>query len=127
MQSNIKISKGEIEPYIDNLNKIIDELNQVNSDLNNLGGNLEQKQNLIDLYTYQINEIDKADIKQNEYESLLQQIKEMKSYEKIAEHLQESYKALAENQYITPAIDLVDEACKQTSYLNEYTFPLCSE
>lgn len=113
-------SKGEIEPYIDNLNKTIDELNQVNSDLNNLGGNLEQKQNLIDLYTYQINEIDKADIKQNEYESLLQQIKEMKSYEKIAEHLQESYKALAENQYITPAIDLVDEACKQTSYLNEY-------
>ena len=113
-------SKGEIEPYIDNLNKTIDELNQVNSDLNNLGGNLEQKQNLIDLYTYQINEIDKADIKQDEYESLLQQIKEMKSYEKIAEHLQESYKALAENQYITPAIDLVDEACKQTSYLNEY-------
>ena len=113
-------SKGEIEPYLDNLNKAIDELNQVNSELNNLGGNLEQKQNLIDLYTYQINEIDKADIKQNEYESLLQQIKEMKSYEKIAEHLQESYKALAENQYITPAIDLVDEACKQTSYLNEY-------
>lgn len=113
-------SKGEIEPYLDNLNKAIDELNQVNSELNNLGGNLEQKQNLIDLYTYQINEIDKADIKQDEYENLLQQIKEMKSYEKIAEHLQESYKALAENQYITPAIDLIDEACKQTSYLNEY-------
>ena len=113
-------SKGEIEPYLDNLNKAIDELNEVNSELNNLGGNLEQKQNLIDLYTYQINEIDKADIKQDEYENLLQQIKEMKSYEKIAEHLQESYKALAENQYITPAIDLIDEACKQTSYLNEY-------
>lgn len=113
-------SKGEIEPYLDNLNKTIDELNQINNDLNNLGGNIEQKQNLIDLYTYQINEIDNADIKQGEYEELLQQIKEMKSYEKIAEHLQESYKALAENPYITPAINLVDEACKQTSYLNEY-------
>ncbi len=113
-------SKGEIEPYLDNLNQTIDELHQVNNDLNNLGGNLEQKQNLIDLYTYQINEIDKANIKPDEYDSLLQQIKEMKSYEKIAQHLQESYKVLAESQYITPANDLVDEACKQISYLNEY-------
>lgn len=113
-------SKGEIEPYLYNLNALIDDLQQVNSDLNGLGGNLEQKQNLIDLYTYQINEIDKAGVKQGEYEDILQQIKEMKAYEKIVEHLQESYKCLAENSYITPATDLVNEASKQVATLQEF-------
>jgi len=113
-------SKGEIEPYLDNLNLLIDNLQQVNSELNGLGGNLEQKQNLIDLYTYQINEIDKADIKQGEYEEILQQIKEMKSYEKIAERLQETYKCLSENAYNPPATDLVAEASKQLILLQEF-------
>lgn len=113
-------SKGEIEPYLDNLNMLINQLQQINEELNGLGGNLEQKQNLIDLYTYQIKEIEEADIKDGEYEEVLQQIKEMKSYEKIAEHLQQSYNALAENQYITPANDLVAEADRQISYLQEY-------
>ena len=113
-------SKGEIEPYLDNLNALIDDLQQINNDLNSIGGSLEQKQNLIDLYTYQISEIDKADIKQGEYEDILQQIKEMKSYEKIAEHLQEAYKCLAESGYITPANDLVQEASKHISYLREF-------
>ena len=113
-------SKGEIEPYLDNLNKLIDDLQQINTQLSSLGGNLEQKQNLIDLYTYQINEIDSANINQGEYEEILQQIKEMKAYEKIAERLQESYKNLSQSSYITPANDLVEEASKQISSLQEY-------
>ena len=66
-------SKGEIEPYLDNLNIKIDELNDVKCKLTELGGNLQEKQNLIDLYRYQIEEIDTANIKQNEYEDTLQQ------------------------------------------------------
>ena len=115
-------SKGEIEPYLDNLNSLIDELQKVNGDLYSLGGNLEQKQNLIDLYTYQINEIDNANIKQGEYEEILQEIKEMKSYEKIAESLQQSYKNLAESGYMTPATDLVQVASKQISHLQEFGY-----
>ena len=113
-------SRGEIEPYLDNLNILIDELQQINNDLALLGGNLEQKQNLIDLYTYQVAEIDKANIKQGEYEEILQQIKEMKSYEKIAERLQDVYKCLAENAYTTPATDLVAESSKQLILLQEF-------
>ena len=113
-------SKGEVGPYIDNLNVKIDELNDIKAKLSELGGNLQEKQNLIDLYRYQIDEIDTANIKEYEYEDILQQIKEMKSYEKIAERLQESYKDIAENAYITPAQDLIDDACKQTSGLLEF-------
>ena len=71
-------SKGEITPYLEKLNSLIDDLNEVKMQLDMLGGNLEQKQNLIDLYNYQINEIDSANIKDGEYEDILQQIKEMK-------------------------------------------------
>lgn len=113
-------SRGEIEPYLDNLNIKIDELGNIKSKLSELGGNLQEKQNLIDLYKYQIEEIDTANIKEGEYEEILQQIKEMKSYEKIAERLQESYKDLAENSYITPAQDLVNDACKQTGMLLDF-------
>ena len=113
-------SKGEIEPYLDNLHSLIEQLNSVKAQLNDLGGNLEQKQNLIDLYNYQITEIDNANIKENEYEEILQQIKEMKAYEKIAERLQSSYSNLSANAYATPANDLVSDACKQISLLQEY-------
>ena len=113
-------SKGEITPYLEKLNTLIDELNEVKMQLDMLGGNLEQKQNLIDLYNYQINEIDSANIKDGEYEDVLQQIKEMRAYEKIAERLQESYKCLAENSYTAPAIDLVSEASKQMILLQEF-------
>ncbi len=113
-------SKGEIEPYLDNLHALIEELNCINTKLSGLGGNLEQKQNLIDLYTYQINEIDNAGIKQGEYEDILQQIKEMKSYEKIAEKLQASYSNLASNGYVTPASDLISDTCRQISGLQEF-------
>ena len=113
-------SKGEIEPYLDNLNILIDKLQEVDRNLNNLGGNLEQKQNLIDLYTYQINEIDNANIKDGEYDEILQQIKEMRAYEKITERLQESYKCLSENSYITPANNLINDACRYISVLQEF-------
>lgn len=113
-------SKGEITPHLNKLNDLIDELNEVKMQLESLGGNLEQKQNLIDLYNYQINEIDSAKIKQGEYEDILQQIKEMKSCEKIAERLQESYRCLSESAYTTPATDLVSEASKQMILLQEF-------
>ena len=113
-------SKGEIIPHLAKLNTYIDDLNEVKMQLDLLGGNLEQKQNLIDLYNYQINEIDSASIKDGEYEDILQQIKEMKSYEKISERLQDSYKCIAENAYTTPAVDLVAEASKQLILLQEF-------
>lgn len=113
-------SKGEVNPALDKLNEKIDELNSVESDLNALGGNLEQKQNLIDLYKYQIEEIDNASVGENEFDEILQKIKEMKSYEKIITHLQDCYTNLSNNAYGSSAEDLVNEGCKQMSHLAEF-------
>ena len=44
----------------------------------------------------------------------------MKSYEKVTEHLQDAYKDLESNAYITPANDLIQDASKQLSSLMEY-------
>ena len=113
-------SKGEVETYLDKLNLQIDELNEINQQLENLGGNVEQKQNLIDLYRYQIGEIDNADIKPNEYEEVCLQIKEMKSYEKIVEKLQQVYSNLCDNPYTTPASELINSSVRQVITLNEF-------
>lgn len=113
-------SKGEVNPKLEKLNSKIDELNEVETQLNSLGGNLEQKQNLIDLYKYQIEEIDNANIGETEYDEILQKIKEMKSYEKIITHLQDSYTNLSNNAYSSSAQDLIDEGCRQMSYLTDF-------
>lgn len=113
-------SKGEVNPELEKLNSKIDELNEVETQLGSLGGNLEQKQNLIDLYKYQIEEIDNANIGETEYDEILQKIKEMKSYEKIITHLQDSYTNLSNNAYGSSAQDLIDEGCRQMSHLTDF-------
>ena len=65
-------------------------------------------------------EKNQGDFDEKSERDIVNQIKEMKSYEKIAERLQESYKCLAESGYITPANDLVQEASKNISSLQEY-------
>lgn len=113
-------SKGEVESFLDSLNINIDKLNEIDNQLQGLGGNVEQKQNLIDLYKYQINEIDEANIKPNEYDEICLQIKEMKSYEKIVEKLQQTYNNLCDNPYMTPASELINDSVRQTMGLNEF-------
>lgn len=73
--------------YLEELNKNIDELKLIENQILELGGSEAEKQNLIDLYNYQINEIETANIKENEYEELQAEKKEMQQYEKINENL----------------------------------------
>lgn len=110
-------SKGEINPYLEKLNRKIDELGEIQEKLNSLGGNLEQKQNLIDLYKYQMEEIEKSNIQPDEYENNLKKIKEMKSYEKIITNLQNCYTNLSNNAYGGCAEDLIGECSKQMNSL----------
>lgn len=89
--------KGELIPYKDNLNERIDILERIEKDIEDLGGNEEQKQSLIDLYRYQINEIESAGILDGEYDELLNKKREMQNYEKIVNSLKDSVNSLSNN------------------------------
>lgn len=82
-------AKQELENYLVELNQHIDEINIIDSKLKMFGGSKIEKQNLCDLYRYQINEIEMANIKEGELTSLEEKLKEMKNSEKISQNLNE--------------------------------------
>lgn len=99
------------------LNEYIDCINEINQKLNMLGGDKTQKQNLIDLYSYQINEIEKADIKENELESLTERFKEMKDSEKISNALSETIGLLDKSSFSQTASEQIANANKNLASL----------
>ena len=77
-----------------------------------LGGSEQEKQNLIDLYKYQIQEIENAKIQEGEFENLLEEKKEMSQFEKINENLKTAYGAISKNGFGESSIEQVNVALK---------------
>lgn len=95
-----------------NLSSLIDEYKNNEKEINLLGGSESEKQNLIDLYTYQIDEIDNANILPEEYENLTAEKKEMSQFEKINECLKNAYEAVAKSGFSDSAVDSLNLAKK---------------
>lgn len=103
------------------LNEYIDKVNLINSDLSLLGGDAVQKQNLIDLYSYQIEEIERSNIKENELEELEEKLKEMKDSEKISSNLNQTLELTDRNAYSQSAIEQIALASKNLAAIaNNY-------
>lgn len=117
----IDLFNPNIQPILNDLSKEIDQVKLIEKQIAELGGNEKEKQNLIDLYTYQINEIEQAKIADGEYESLVAEKKEMQQYEKINENLKQAYESLSRSSFSTPAIDNVNSAVKNLQNLSNIT------
>lgn len=111
-------SKG-VEELLSKLNEEIDEYKNVLQEIKLLGGNESEKQNLIDLYTYQINEIKNADIKENEYEELLLEKKEMQQYEKINTNLQQCLTETSTSGFSEPILDKISNCIHSLNSIHE--------
>ena len=110
------------EDILVKLNQKLEELKQIENNLKALGGSENEKQNLIDLYSFQIKEIEESNIGENEYEELLAEKKEMSQFEKINNSLKEFYTFSAQNSFGESAIELLNQAKKtlmQISDVNE--------
>ena len=100
------------EDLFSSLAEVINEYNNNEKEIKQLGGSEEEKQNLIDLYRYQIQEIEKADIKENEYEQLVEEKKEMSQFEKINNCLQVAHGYCTKNEFGESAIEQINSAHK---------------
>ena len=98
-------SSKDIGDRLNKLNLLIDKVNEIDNKIKNLGGNKVEKQNLIDLYSFQINEITNANIYEGEFEELENRYKEMKSSEKISTGLNEILNVIDKNAYVESVID----------------------
>ena len=95
----------ESEKYLSLLREKIEQIKRVEADIISLGGSESEKQNLIDLYSYQINEITQAKIGSDEFDSLNEEKKEMQQYEKINESLKSCYDLNCKNNFSNSTID----------------------
>ncbi len=108
---------------LEELAEKIHRLNEIEKEINSLGGNATEKQNLIDLYSYQIAEIERAEIKENEFEELMSEKKTMQQYEKINENLRSAYSSILKNSFGESASELINTALKNLqniSNINEH-------
>lgn len=105
------------------LREKIEQVKYIEADIISLGGSESEKQNLIDLYTYQINEICDAKVTSDEYDKLSDERKEMQQYEKINESLKSCYELNCKNNFSNSTIDNLSDAVKSMqsiSNINEH-------
>lgn len=105
------------------LREKIEQVKHIEADILSLGGSESEKQNLIDLYTYQINEIRDAKVTSDEYDKLSDERKEMQQYEKINESLKSCYELNCKNNFSNSTIDNLSDAVKSMqsiSNINEH-------
>lgn len=109
----------ESKEYLEQLFELISKVKEIEKEINLLGGNETEKQNLIDLYTYQLKEIVDANIKENEFEELSKEKKEMTQYEKINESLKFSFEKLSKNNFSESASEQICSAIKNIQNISD--------
>ena len=96
----------------EDLAKQIEDFKQNQKEIALLGGSEQEKQNLIDLYKFQIQEIESAQIKDGEFESLVEERKEMSQFEKINDNLKTFYGMCVRNGFNESATEQINSALK---------------
>jgi len=107
----------------DELIILINQFKENEKEIKLLGGSEQEKQNLIDLYSYQIQEIDNANLKENEFEDLLEEKKAMMQFEKINDNLKTAYSVCVQNGFgesVTEQINTAKKALQNIENVNEH-------
>ena len=86
-------------------------LKDINAKMKNLYGSTQNQERMLDLLSYQIDEIERAELKENEDEVLEQKKDIMQNSEKIYENLSSAYSSI-------DATDLIDNIKNAVSHIN---------
>lgn len=116
----IDLFSKSADVYLKKINDAIDKIHEIDDKIKLLGGNQQEKQNLIDLYSYQIKEIQDSKIQSNEFESLTEEKKAMQQFEKINDNLKEFLSACHKNGYSNSAVESLCQGEKLVGALNLY-------
>lgn len=113
----IDLFSKKTDKLLEELGTKIQALKSIENEIKSLGGSETEKQNLIDLYTYQIGEIENANVKENEFEELTSEKRTMQQFEKINENLKSAYSFSAKNSFSSSAVELLNDALKNIQSL----------
>ena len=116
----IDLFSKSADSFLIRINQYIEKIHSIDAQIKSLGGDEKEKQNLIDLYSYQIEEIANANIKPNEFEQLTEEKHTMQQFEKINENLQEFLSACYKNAYSNSAVENISNSEKLLNNLTDF-------
>lgn len=116
----IDLFSKSADGFLIKINQYIEKIHSIDAHIKSLGGDEKEKQNLIDLYSYQIEEIANANIKPNEFEQLTEEKHTMQQFEKINENLQEFLSACYKNAYSNSAVENISTSEKLLNNLTDF-------
>ncbi len=97
------------------------ELLCLKAQIKRLSGNREEKARKIDILSYQIDELEKAEINPGEWEKLKNQRTELQNFERIQESLSASYAALSGGESYKGAVEMVSGAFRELSLVGKFS------
>ena len=109
--------KAVFEEY----NLLFNRLSEIKNQIKRLSGDKEAKARKIDVLSYQIDEIEKAEINPGEWEKLKIRRTELQNYEKIQGGLYGAYEALSGGDDFTGAVQLLSGAFRELSSIAQYS------
>ncbi len=97
------------------------ELLEMKSQIKRLSGNKEEKARKIDILSYQIDELKKAEINPGEWEELKNRRTELQNFESIQESLSIAYDALSGGDSYKGAVEMVSGAFRELSSVGKFS------
>ncbi len=109
------------EKLVSEFQTIYSELVSLKSQIKHLSVDKESKARKIDILSYQIDEIEKAEINPGEWEQLKNRRTELQNFEKIQGGLYAAYEALSGDDSFHGAVELLSGAFRELSAISAYS------
>ena len=114
-------SIGDLTTVVGDYNDLYNELLSLKTQIKKLSGNKEEKARRIDILSYQIDELEKAEINPGEWEALKNRRTELQNFEKIQESLSATYDALSGGDSYKGAVEMVSGAFRELSSIGRFS------
>ncbi len=112
-------ARSEVEDIIKEISELFSSLRKVKNSLEEIG-DAKTRARSLDVYKYQLEEIEKVKLKEGEEEELTATRKKYLSSEKICTALSETVSAISENDAGESAVEMLDRAKRQLLSLGSY-------
>lgn len=100
---------------------VYNELLDLKAQIKRLSGNKEEKARKIDILSYQIDELEKAEINPGEWEELKNRRTELQNFERIQESLSVAHDALSGGDSYKGAVEMVSGAFRELSSVGKFS------
>ncbi len=114
-------SIGDLTGVVGEYSTLYNELLILKSQIKKLSGNKEEKARRIDILSYQIDELEKAEINPGEWEGLKNRRTELQNYERIQESLSATYDTLSGGDSYKGAIEMISGAFRELSSIGKFS------